>query len=215
MNTRLHILEGGILDFDPDFLTKEEADTFLSALTTKVEWEAKHYTHRITGEKIPQPRLTAWYADSNGMEYKYSGVVQVVQPWLPELLAIKDKIEAITGAKYNSVLLNQYRNGNDSVGLHADDEKAFGINANIASVSLGDTRAFFLRRNKSGSNPDFQVDEKTNQEKAHLFELSHGSLLVMSGTTQHYWKHEVPKTKLPVGPRVNLTYRWFNPPEGE
>jgi alkylated DNA repair dioxygenase AlkB len=207
MNTRIHILEGGILDFDPVFLPKEEADTLFDYLNNNVKWEQKHYKHYKTGELIPQPRMTAWYADDVSMSYAYSGVVQTVLPWLPNLVSLKDKLEVATGAKYNSVLLNLYRSNNDSVGLHADDEAVHGTNATIASVSLGDTRTFLIKRYRT--NPTFIADENTTLGEIHSFNLSHGSLIVMSGTTQHYWKHEVPKSKLKAGPRINLTYRWF------
>jgi alkylated DNA repair dioxygenase AlkB len=114
--------KGGIIDYDTAFLPKEEADKLLTFLKESVSWEQKFYTDRKTGKQYAQPRLTAWYADDPGMKYSYSGVTQKVQPWLPELLELKKKIEAASGATYNSVLLNFYRDGRDSVGLHADDE---------------------------------------------------------------------------------------------
>ena len=185
--------KGGILDYDTAFLSKEEADKLLDFLKEKVSWEQKFYTDRKTGEQYAQPRLTAWYADKENMEYSYSGVTQVVQTWLPELLELKKKIEAVSGAEYNSVLLNFYRNGSDSVGLHADDEKELGENPNIASISLGATRTFQLIRN------DQTIE----------YDLSHGSLLIMSGTTQRYWKHTIPKAYGLKEGRINLTFRKF------
>jgi alkylated DNA repair dioxygenase AlkB len=185
--------KGGILDYDTAFLSKEEADKLLEFLKENVSWEQKFYTDRRTGEKYAQPRLTAWYADKSDMEYSYSGVTQVVQEWLPELVELKKKIEAVSGAEYNSVLLNFYRDGGDSVGLHADNEKELGENPNIASISLGATRTFQLVRNE-------QLVE---------YELSHGSLLIMSGTTQRYWKHAIPKAYGLKEGRINLTFRKF------
>lgn len=193
MMERKLLEKGGILDYDTTFLSKEEADKLLEFLKQNVSWEQKFYTDRKTGEKYAQPRLTAWYADKSNMEYSYSGVTQVVQEWLPELLELKKKIEAVSGAEYNSVLLNFYRDGSDSVGLHADNEKELGTNPNIASISLGTTRTFQLVRND-------QLVE---------YDLSHGSLLIMSGTTQRHWKHAIPKAYGLKEGRINLTFRKF------
>ena len=218
---RKYIDSGGILDYDPDFIPKEEADILFDYLFSEVKWEQKYYTHRKTGAKYPQPRLTAWYADDPKMAYSYSGVTQEVQPWLTRLLELKQEIEKTTGASYNSVLLNFYRTGSDSVGIHADDERELGINANIASVSLGATRTFLLSQYRQ--NPKWQpapgIEVSRPEHSAFQYDLSHGSLLVMSGSTQHYWKHEVPKMALTtgqinmgvedVGPRINLTFRKF------
>lgn len=186
------ITQGGILDYDSDFLPLTHADQLLFFLRNNVEWEQKHYTHFKTGQQYPQPRLTAWYADDTDMAYSYSGVTQKVQKWLPELLDLKKMIENVTGANYNSVLLNLYRTGADSVGMHADNEKELGTNANIASVSLGATRRF----------------ELAYQTEKLVYNLTHGSLLVMSGTTQHHWKHGIPKADCRE-PRINLTFRKF------
>lgn len=222
---RRYIPYGGIIDYDPDFLTKEEASQLLLILQKKVNWEQVFYTNYKTGEKFPQPRLTAWYADDSDMAYSYSGITQKVQPWLPELLTLKNKIEDLTKAEYNSVLLNFYRTGYDSVGMHADNEKELGSNATIASISLGYPRRFILSNYRR--DPNWQPDpatEITFREEGGPpgvleYELTHGSLLVMGGTTQHYWKHEIPKEVLTpgqiktgvqqAGQRVNLTFRKF------
>lgn len=203
MFERKTIAEGGLLEFDPNFLTSEEADKFLNLFIHSINWTQKHYTNFKTREKMPVPRMTAWYADDSKMEYVYSGIKETVSPWTPELLSLKEKIEKETGSKYNSVLLNLYRDQNDSVGLHADNEKELGTNANIASLSLGGSRWFKMEQVKTsdGSKPSSKT----------TYLLTHGSLLVMSGTTQHYWKHEIPK--MPgnvVKPRINLTYRYFH-----
>ena len=201
MMERKLIAEGGILDFDPNFLHPEEEDELFKLLKEKVAWEQKFYTHFKTGEKYPQPRLTAWFADDVKMAYSYSGVTQVVQPWIPELEDLKRRIENVTGAEYNSVLLNYYRDGNDSVGLHADNEKELGKNPNIASVSLGAPRTFILVQQRS-----VECECAPGYEE---YQLTPGSLLVMSGTTQHFWKHSIPKAPK-AGPRINLTYRYFH-----
>jgi alkylated DNA repair dioxygenase AlkB len=196
MMERKLIDKGGILDFDISFLPKEEADQLLDFLKQHVAWEQKFYTNYRTGEQYPQPRLTAWYADQTNMAYSYSGITQKVQVWLPELLTLKKKIEAISGADYNSVLLNFYRDGSDAVGFHADDEKELGQNANIASVSLGAARQFQL----VGNGSDIRMD----------YTLTHGSLFIMSGTTQQYWKHSILKDKSIKEGRINLTFRKFH-----
>ncbi len=184
--------KGGILDYDTAFLSKEEADKLLEFLKQNVSWEQKFYNYG--GRQVAQPRLTAWYADEPSMKYSYSGVTQAVQPWLPELLELKKKIEEVAGWQYNSVLLNFYRDGKDSVGLHADNEKELGLNPNIASVSLGAARSFILVRNGA---PEITLDYK----------LTHGSLLIMSGTTQAHWKHQIPKEPELTEGRINLTFR--------
>jgi alkylated DNA repair dioxygenase AlkB len=191
----LHL--GGILDFDTEFLSKEESDKLFSFLKENVSWEQKFYTDYRTKQKFPQPRLTAWYADDAEMAYSYSGVTQVVQSWLPELLELKKKIEKVSGAEYNSVLLNFYRDGSDSVGYHADDEKELGKNANIASISLGATRQFLLKPNVPVIGDPIE------------YELSHGSLLIMSGSVQEHWKHSIPKAAGVKDGRINLTFRKF------
>lgn len=118
------------------------------------------------------------------------------KPWTKTLLQIKKSIEPIALTTFNSVLINYYRNGKDRVAWHSDDEKELGKNPVIASVSLGAERKFKLRHKKF----------KENQLK-HEVLLANGSLLVMSGTTQHHWLHEVPRTAKPIGPRINLTFR--------
>lgn len=201
------IAAGGALEFDPDFLPLEESEKLFQFLQLNIAWEQKHYTDRRTGQQYPQPRLTAWFADDTNMAYSYSGVIQIVQPWIPPLLDLKNRIEEITEVKYNSVLLNYYRNGMDSVGAHSDNEKELGKNPIIASVSLGETRTFILQQYRT-------IDPKSGSlipstEGYEEYELTSGSLLVMSGTTQHFWKHSIPKSSR-SGPRINLTYRYFH-----
>ena len=201
MMQRELISEGGILDYDPHFLSDQEASHYFNILKEQTNWEQKEYINYKTGEKIGQPRLTAWFADDQTMAYSYSGVTQLVQEWTSELQELRKKVETITGASFNSVLLNLYRNGHDSVGDHADDEKELGLNAVIASVSLGATRDFILRQYKKAATLKLSPTLK--------YKLSHGSLLVMSGTTQQYWKHSVPKDFKTTDARINLTFRKF------
>ena len=187
--------------FDPDFLPADEANALLVQLTTEVAWEQRNI--RIFGRELPQPRLTAWYGDP-GARYTYSGLAWEPCSWTPTLLALRQRVEKDTGAPFNSVLLNYYRNGHDSMEWHSDDEPELGDSPVIASVSLGATRRFRLRPRRTQplagtAHPPFGLD------------LPSGSLLLMRGTTQQEWQHALPKTARPVGPRLNLTFRWVQP----
>ena len=136
-----------------------------------------------------QPRLIASHGDP-GIVYRYSGRDNVALPWTPTLLEIKARIEAILGC-YNYCLLNRYRSGQDSMGMHADDEPEMG--EVIGSLSLGATRTFRIKHNTTRETRKFQV--------------GNGTLIIMAGTMQQFWKHEIPKTKENVGERINLTFR--------
>jgi len=177
-----------LLSYWPSFLPQETADKYFVDLRDNCLWEQKP---GIFG--YMQPRLIASYGDA-GVTYRYSGVLNVALPWTPSLLQIKNKIEAIDG-NFNYCLMNRYRTGTDSMGWHADDEPEVGDM--IGSLSLGATRKFRIRHNQ------------TRQTMA--FEASHGTLIMMSGTMQQYWQHEVPKTKKIVGERINLTFRSIHP----
>ncbi|PIQ22289.1 MAG: alpha-ketoglutarate-dependent dioxygenase AlkB [Cytophagales bacterium CG18_big_fil_WC_8_21_14_2_50_42_9] len=146
------------------------------------------------GKQIWLPRLTAWYGDP-GKTYQYSGIQNEPLPWIPALLEIKQAVETLAGVPFNSVLLNYYRHGQDSMGWHADDEPKLGTNPVIASVSFGQTRRFNFRHRTIKALP----------KKSVL--LTHGSLLLMQGSTQHFWQHQLPKTKAISAPRLNLTFR--------
>jgi alkylated DNA repair dioxygenase AlkB len=179
--------------FDPAFLSADEAAALLTQLTAEVAWEQRSI--RIFGQEIPQPRLTAWYGDADA-RYTYSGLAWEPRPWLPALQALLQRLEAATGAPFNSVLLNLYRDGRDSMGWHADDEPELGSAPAIASLSLGATRRFRLRPRAGLGHAPFGLD------------LPSGSLLLMRGPTQQHWQHALPKTARPIGPRLNLTFRW-------
>ncbi len=167
------------------------ADVAFHALRTRVAWRQDHL--RMFGQVIPVPRLEAWIAD-DGLDYTYSGIHHDPDPWIEEVAQLRDLVAAHAETTFNSVLCNLYRDGNDGVDWHADDEKEFGPMPIIGSLSLGATRRFDLRR----------VDD--HSVKIEL-ELHHGDLLIMRGTTQSLWRHRVPKTKKPVGERINLTFR--------
>lgn len=177
--------------FYPSFLDEQESDRCFTALAQTVDWRQDCIT--IYGRSIPQPRLTAWYGDP-GKSYTYSNITMFPTPWTSTLLDLKTKVEAVSGVAFNSVLLNLYRHGNDSMGWHSDDEPELGQNPVIGSLSLGGTRRFVLRHR-------FEPGLK------HELELTSGSFLLMHGTTQHYWQHQIPKTRRAVPPRINLTFR--------
>jgi alkylated DNA repair dioxygenase AlkB len=185
----------GQVIYVPDFLSPPEADWFFSALLNGVKWTQQPV--RIFGREVLQPRLTAWFADAFE-SYRYSGTTINAIPWLPEILDLKERAGSIAGATFNSALLNYYRDGNDSVGWHRDNEKELGHNPVICSVSLGAPRKFQMR-------------EHMNKSTKVELELSHGSLLLMRGETQHYWEHSVPKTKRQVAGRINITFRKILP----
>lgn len=167
------------------------ADAAFAALRTKVTWHQDHL--KMFGKLIPVPRLEAWVADE-GLDYTYSGIHHDPDPWIDELVELRDLSSSHTGTRFNSVLCNLYRDGSDGVDWHSDDEPEFGKMPVIASLSLGATRRFDLRR----------VDDHSIKVE---LELHHGDLVIMSGTTQTLWRHRVPKTKKPVGERINLTFR--------
>lgn len=155
-----------------------------------INWKQEYIN--LYGRK-PLPRITAWYGDE-GKSYIYSGIFQHPHAWNKGLSYIKQQVEQITKINFNSVLLNWYRNGEDYLNWHTDDEKELGENPIIASVNFGETRDFQLRYNQDH-------DLKLN------IPLTHGSLLIMSGELQHYWQHCVPKRKRVNGSRFNLTFR--------
>ena len=180
----IELRDGGILHYEEVFLPSDLANRYFAELKDRCPWQQKPgmFGHM-------QPRLTASYGD-DGVTYRYSGTVNVALPWTPVLLEIKRKIEAIQG-DYNYCLLNRYRYGQDSIGMHADNEPEMG-NV-IGSLSLGATRNFRIKHNKTKETMNFLV--------------GHGTLVIMAGTMQQFWKHEIPKTNQNVGERINLTYR--------
>lgn len=180
----IELADGGILLYDDAFLSPEDADRYFIELRDQSAWEQKP---GVFGHM--QPRLTASYGDE-GVTYRYSGIVNVALPWTATLLEIKKKIEAVQG-EYNYCLLNLYRSGQDSIGIHADNEP--GMGNVIGSLSLGATRTFRIKHNKSKETRTFQV--------------GNGTLIIMAGTMQQFWKHDVPKTTEIVGERINLTFR--------
>ncbi len=181
------VADGGILIYYPHFFPTAEADELFECLKRDVAWKQERGRfNRLF------PRLTALYADES-VVYTYSGVTYPSLVWTPELDPVRRRVEQAAKAPFNSVLLNRYRDGSDSIGFHADDEPELGTDPVVPSISLGSERRFVLRHKKSGARIEY--------------ELKHGSLLVMAGTLQHHWHHAIPKTAKPVDERINLTFR--------
>ncbi|MBZ0295134.1 MAG: alpha-ketoglutarate-dependent dioxygenase AlkB [Anaerolineae bacterium] len=190
METQLLKMTDADVIFYPAYFTTAESDAYLDRLTANIAWEQQQL--RLYGKTITVPRLTAWYGDP-GMIYSYSGLTLHPHPWNDDLLVIRQRVEQVADVMFNSVLLNLYRDENDSVSWHSDDEPELGVNPVIASVSFGAVRRFQFKHKS--------LDERTN------LELTHGSLLLMRGPTQHHWKHQLPKSKARFSPRLNLTFR--------
>ncbi len=175
-----------------NFMPVDKAVFYYNTLLANINWKQEDI--KMYGKVYPVPRQTAWYG-YEGFDYKYSGIMCNPEPWTQELFDIKRVIEHfLPGEDFNSVLLNLYRDGNDKVSWHADDEKELGINPTIASVSLGATRRFDLKH-------------KIEEDQKLQIELTPGSLVVMKGALQHNWLHQVPVQKKIHEPRINLTFR--------
>jgi len=177
----------------PDWLDAPSASDTLAALLDEITWQQD--SMNTPAGKIPFPRLTAWQGDP-GAVYVYSGIRNVPKPWTPTVLLLKSKAEAAAQTAFNSVLINRYRTGMDSMGWHADKERELGPEPVIASVSLGTTRTFDFRHTKT--------------RQIHTLQLTHGSLLIMRGRTQLDWVHRVPKEPEARGERINLTFRYVD-----
>lgn len=160
-------------------------------LKQSVPWQQDDIT--VFGKTYAQPRLTALFGN-NGKAYSYSNITMFPHIFKGELLDIKKKVDEEIGEVFTTCLLNLYRDGRDSNGWHADDEKELGQDPTIASISLGHERYFHLRH-------------KNDKSLRHKMLLEHGSLLLMRGGTQHFWQHQIPKTSKNIGERINLTFR--------
>lgn len=182
--------EQGVVIYYPNFIRSHVADELYLTLLDETRWQTDSIS--IFGKTHPIPRLQAWYGEPEA-KYSYSNINLTPLPWNQTLLNIRAQIEELSQATFNSVLLNLYRSGADSNGWHSDDEKELGKNPIIASLSLGQKRVFHLKH-------------KSNKTKESIL-LESGSLLIMSGATQHYWKHQIPKSKKDLQPRINLTFR--------
>ena len=179
------------LIYIPNFINQQKADYYFEHLKSNVNWQQDDIT--IFGKTYKQPRLTALYAE-NKASYSYSNIIMYPKPFNSELSDLKQNIEAEAQHKFTTVLINLYRDGNDSNGWHADNEKELGKNPIIASLSLGEARPFHFKHR------ELKVER-------HKLLLVHGSLLIMKGAMQHYWLHQIAKTKKDIGERINLTFR--------
>ena len=177
--------------FDAHGLPETDANRLLRGLRDDIPWEVHRI--RLFGREHASPRLSCWIGDP-GTGYRYSGSTFEPQPWLPELLRLRERLSGEFDVSFNSVLANLYRDGRDCMGWHSDDEAELGPAPVIASVSLGATRRFMLKHRGE------------SQRKLEIT-LPHGSLLVMSGATQRNYRHALPRTAKLVGERINLTFR--------
>jgi alkylated DNA repair dioxygenase AlkB len=171
------------------FIPKQEADGCYNTLLQDTPW--REYQMPMYDKIVTAPRMIAWYG-----EQEEAG--ESALPWTPALLALREKVEKETGLDFNAVLLNLYRNGNDGVAWHSDKEHRIGKNPCIASVTFGQTRPFRFRHKSDKSVPQLEIP------------LHHGTLLLMSGTTNTYWEHHIPKSAKEMLPRINLTFRKVN-----
>ncbi len=190
---RLHSLipYGGEVYYLPGVFSSEQNEEYFRLLVRNISW--KQEPIRLFGKEIMQPRLTAWYGDTN-KPYTYSGITMNALEWIPPLHEIKETADALSGSVSGSALLNLYRDGNDGLGWHRDNEKMLGPTPVIASVSLGASRIF-------------QIRNYQDKEEVVSVLLEPGSLLIMKGATQQNWEHRIPKTKKAQGARINITFR--------
>ncbi len=175
----------------PRFLEQSKADHYLAILLDEIAWRQEPI--KIFGKEVMQPRLTSWYGDP-GKIYSYSGITMIPQSWTTALGELKHNTGSFAQSSFNSALLNLYRDGNDSMGWHRDNEKELGPRPVIASLSLGGPRIFQFRSH-------------LHKDQLKSIELIHGSLLVMKGDTQEKWEHRLPKSKIAKTPRINITFR--------
>jgi alkylated DNA repair dioxygenase AlkB len=181
----------GEVYFYPDFFSLEEADLYFKLLQEELVWQQEPIW--MFGKQVLQPRLTALYGDPK-VSYGYSGISMQSLPFTKELETIKQRLQDYTQHEFTHVLCNYYRDGQDSMGWHRDNEPVLGQNPKIASLTFGASRSFQMR-------------PYTEKEPKLKIELSHGSLLLMQGESQHHWEHQLPKTKKVIQPRINLTFR--------
>jgi alkylated DNA repair dioxygenase AlkB len=177
----------------PHFMSSQQADDCYTELKNTLPW--KQETIKIYGKEVVSPRLQSWHGDV-GTPYHYSNTTMQPNDWTPYLYQLKLKCEQAFDAQYNSVLVNYYRDGGDAMGWHSDDEPELGDNPTIASLTLGYARTFSLKH-------------KTLKQRFDI-PLSHGSLLIMAGTTQKFWQHAVPRRKRVTEGRINLTFRYIH-----
>jgi alkylated DNA repair dioxygenase AlkB len=180
-----------LLDYRPGLFDQQQSDYLLDRFIEETPWQQR--IQKLYHKEVITPRLTAWYGDPE--VYDYASLTQTKPNlWTPEILLIKAKVEELANIQFNSVLLNYYRDGNDSVAWHSDRESVLGKNPIIASVSFGQVRSFDIRN-------------KEDHQTKYSVRLEHGSYLLMKAGLQQYWEHRIAKSIKPMKPRVNLTFR--------
>lgn len=184
-----------LLEYREHFLSAEEADTLKALLLENTPWEQR--TQKMYDKMVLTPRLTAWYGDDKKSYQPADSNSSKTNSWTPELLSLKERIENEFGYRFNGVLLNLYRDNNDSVAWHRDKESRYGKRPVIASISLGQTRNFDFRK-------------KDHHQSKYSLPLPHGSLLIMKGDLQENWEHRIAKSATPMKERINLTFRLIN-----
>ncbi|RAP58442.1 alpha-ketoglutarate-dependent dioxygenase AlkB [Oleiagrimonas sp. MCCC 1A03011] len=184
-------LPGAELTLWPQWLAIDDADRWLHGLQGEIPFT--QHRLRLFGREVSAPRLSCWVGDP-GTDYQYSGVRFAPHAWTPALRELRERVQATCGASFNSVLANLYRDGDDAMGWHSDDEPELGPEPVIASVSLGVMRRFRLRA-------------RDDSRRSLDLELAHGSLLRMAGATQRNYRHALPRSKRVAGTRLNLTFR--------
>ncbi|HEY6529136.1 MAG TPA: alpha-ketoglutarate-dependent dioxygenase AlkB [Cellvibrionaceae bacterium] len=187
-------LEGAQLIYFPQIELPFSHEVILARLLAEIPWKEEDIF--VYGKKYTQPRLTAWYGDA-GMVYRYSGRTFYPLQWTALLLGIKQTVQALCATQFNSALLNYYRDNNDRIALHSDNEKELGAQPVIASLSFGAQRTLIFKKRAGGSR--------------YTIPLQGGSLLLMQGDTQKNWLHGIEKGKHACGPRVNITFRKIFP----
>ncbi|MEM7054756.1 MAG: alpha-ketoglutarate-dependent dioxygenase AlkB [Pseudomonadota bacterium] len=195
---------GGLIAYYSDWVKQDRADGLFEILCDELNWQSRSI--RLFGRSVMQPRLIHFQGD-RGVSYRYSGDDYIAEDWHPEVLALRDSLKYLScdilklierapqhEVLFNSVLINRYQHGQDSMGWHADNERSLGRNPVIASISLGAIRRFVLRK---------------DDDRQQRFEIrpEHGSLMVMAGDLQHHWQHQLAKTQTNVAERINLTFR--------
>lgn len=178
------------IEYHPSLFNSEKSHELFELLKKEIPWQHDEIT--VYGKKHLQPRLTSLFGN-DGKPYGYSNIIMQPNRWNPLLMFIKNEVEVICNENFTTVLLNYYRDGKDSNGWHADNEKELGRNPIIASVSFGAERVFQLKHNVTNQRQNINLED--------------GSLLVMKGATQHFWKHQIPKSSKEIGARINLTFR--------
>jgi alkylated DNA repair dioxygenase AlkB len=179
-----------LLEYRPELFGQAEADKLLKEFITETPW--KQRVQQLYDKEVITPRLTAWYGNP-GTDYSAPGKSNPL-PWTPTLSMIREKVESLAGIRFNSVLLNYYRDANDSVAWHSDRESVLGKNPIIASVTFGQVRSFDIRN-------------KTDHRKKYSVRLEHGSFLLMKSGLQEHWEHRIAKSSKPMKARINLTFR--------